>query len=79
MISVAGRPKSGGTGVSTAALFAWHPEHELAPGGAPAAIAGKSKITTKQTAIPAQAGIHRSTTRAVEEWVPAFAGTTFFM
>ena len=29
-----------------------------------------------ETVIPAQAGIHRSKTRAVEKWIPAFAGMT---
>jgi hypothetical protein len=29
--------------------------------------------------IPAKAGIHLSTVRAAEPWVPAFAGTTIFM
>ena len=28
--------------------------------------------------IPAKAGIHLSASEAVEQWVPAFAGKTFF-
>src|SRR5947207_6066405 len=31
--------------------------------------------STLKTAVPVKAGIHPSTTRAPEKWVPAFAGT----
>jgi len=33
---------------------------------------------SKETVIPAQAGIHLSSNEAVEEWIPAFAGMTSF-
>src|SRR5438132_12331019 len=48
-ISTAGRPARRGTGVCTAALAAWHPEQELAPGGASAAaaLAGPASDTSK--------------------------------
>src|SRR5215469_2193242 len=34
-------------------------------------------IRTSLSVIPAQAGIYPSAVRAVEKWVPAFAGMTF--
>src|SRR5690242_21165749 len=51
-IRAAGRPASRGTGVSTAALAAWQPEQELAPGGA--ATPGASAATAQEAAITIQ-------------------------
>ena len=53
-ISAAGRPTRRGTGVCTAALAAWQPEQELAPGGASAAAATAPRPDTKRPATRAR-------------------------
>jgi len=53
------RPRIRGTGVFTAALAAWHPEQEAAPGGGPAAIPPAEKIkgsTSAPTRLATAAG-----------------------
>jgi hypothetical protein len=51
MISSGLRSRIRGTGVFTAALAAWQPEQEAAPGGGPAAIAPAEK-TKGSTSAP---------------------------
>jgi hypothetical protein len=52
-ISTAERPARRGTGVCTAAFAAWHPEQELAPGGASAAaaLAGPARDMSKANTV----------------------------
>jgi hypothetical protein len=39
---------------------------------------GSATLVKAKSVIPAKAGIHRSTDKAVEKWIPAFAGMTAY-
>jgi hypothetical protein len=74
-ISAAGRPTRRGTGVCIAALGGWHPEQELAPGGASAAaaLAGPARATSKadlaiacRNTVPPLPAAERRQTRQVD-------------
>ena len=69
VISADWRPRIRGTGVSTSALTAWHPEQEEAPAGGSAAAA-VSETTSGNTRPPALEALIRFSTKGAEPLTP---------